>query len=180
MCSRAGGLARAICIGLSRLSSIISRVTTGWIGWTGSLRNGVGARGEAPSRERLWLRFCWLKMTSWIQSFLSVTIYRSRRASTKSRPFSLIRKGHGSLLTLACSSHTSSSGLHRANVIPLNELLRLCIKRHTQTNENRRLCLTAQIRSNEAKWPSEKRIRIRKNLLQLDFVARMKMYLFDH
>ena len=87
-----------------------------------------GGRGLIWRGDCVWwfLWFDWLKPLKNMFYFKAsgpAKFYRSRSASQYSSPLRYIRYPQSSFETFACSIQTSSSGFHRARVIPLNNLL---------------------------------------------------------
>ena len=100
--------------GLSRDLEFVSR----------DLEGISGGRGLIWRGDCVWwfLWFDWLKPLK--KSFILIEncywiFYRSRSASQYSSPLRYIRYPQSSFETFACSIQTSSSGFHRARVIPL-------------------------------------------------------------
>ena len=104
--------------GLSRDLEFVSR----------DLEGISGGRGLIWRGDCVWwfLWFDWLKPLKNMFYFKAsgpAKFYRSRSASQYSSPLRYIRYPQSSFETFACSIQTSSSGFHRARVIPLNNLL---------------------------------------------------------
>ena len=101
--------------GLSRDLEFVSR----------DLEGISGGRGLIWRGDCVWwfLWFDWLKPLKNMFYFKAsgpAIFYRSRSASQYSSPLRYIRYPQSSFETFACSIQTSSSGFHRARVIPLN------------------------------------------------------------
>lgn len=104
--------------GLSRDLEFVSR----------DLEGISGGRGLIWRGDCVWwfLWFDWLKPLKNMFYFKAsgpAKFYRSRSASQYSSPLRYIRYPQSSFETFACSIQTSSSGFHRARVIPLNNKL---------------------------------------------------------